>query len=140
MTMKNFYLMIVAADEILADITGFRLELLGYQVRIAPSGEEALKLVREKTPDLLLIHLDLPGISGLALIEQLATYNETASIPVLAISMSAEMESVQRTIATGAHDYLVVPYDPLILDDKVASLLLTHAKPSKPEKLTPAKV
>jgi CheY-like chemotaxis protein len=140
MSTNHAYLLIVSADAILADITAFRLELLGYQVRISPSGEEALVSVREKIPDLLLIHLDLPGISGLGLIEQLATYNETASIPVLAISTNADMESVQRTITTGASDYLVVPYDPLILDGKVEQLLAEQAKQKLQDKSTTAKV
>ena len=130
----------VAADEILADITSFRLELLGYQLRIAATGEIAMKLVKDHVPDLFLIHLDLPGISGIALIEQLATENETARIPILAISTNADLESVQRTIAAGASDYLVVPYDPVILDDKVAMLLQEREKALKLEKATPAKV
>src|SRR4051812_33322975 len=106
MDSKQVHLLIVAADEVLADITGFRLELLGYYVRLAASGEEALKLIGQQIPDLLLIHLDLPGISGTALIEQLATENETARIPILAISTDAGLEMVQRTIGSGASDYL----------------------------------
>ena len=137
--MKIAEILIVAADEILGDITSFRLELLGYRVRLASSGEQALTMLKDHLPNMFMIHLDLPGLSGTALIEQLATENETVRIPVLAISLNADLESVQRTVAAGASDYLVVPYDPRILDEKVTKLLSESEAVGKLEKQTSAK-
>ena len=137
--MKIAEILIVAADEILGDITSFRLELLGYRVRLASSGEQALTMLKDHLPNMFMIHLDLPGLSGTALIEQLATENETVRIPVLEISLNADLESVQRTVAAGASDYLVVPYDPRILDEKVTKLLSESEAVGKLEKQTSAK-
>jgi CheY-like chemotaxis protein len=132
-------LVLVLSDEVLAEITRYRLELLGYSVRVASTAAQALRMIRERLPAVLLVQLDLPGMSGAALIEQLATENDTSRIPVLAIAADAEMETVERTIAAGASDYLVVPFDPLVLERKVIDLLAAQAATDKTSRLAAAR-
>ena len=135
---RQSHLLIVEEEATLADVTAFRLELLGFSVQVARSGEEALLLVRQQKPDLMIIDLKLPGAGGVALIEQLASENETAAIPLLALSFDAELDQVQRAFTAGAADYLVAPYNPAVLEEKVEKLLAeaaSHKTDSKDKKV-----
>jgi len=115
--------LIVEPEEVVADITGFRLELLGFDVSIAHRGEQVNELLQARKPDLFIIDMKLPGISGLALIEQVTASEATGKIPVIAISFDADTDQVQQAFAAGAADYLVAPFDPLVLEDKVVAML-----------------
>ena len=121
------YILIVEAEEVIADITGFRLELLGFDVSVAQRGEQVNELLQARKPDLFIIDMELPGLSGLALIEQVTASESTGTIPVIAISFDANTDQVHQAFAAGAADYLVAPFDPLVLEDKVTSLMQSAA-------------
>lgn len=122
------HLLIVEEEATLAEVTAFRLELLGFSVQVARNAEEAFPLLKQQKPDLMIVDLKLPGAGGIAFIEQLASENETAAIPVLALSFDAELEQVQRAFSAGASDFLVAPYNPAVLEEKVERLLAEAAK------------
>lgn len=123
MTRARSHILIVEAEEVIADITAFRLELLGFEVSVAYRGEQVNELLQERKPDLFIIDMQLPGLSGLALIEQVTASEATGKIPVIAISFDANTDQVQQAFAAGATDYLVAPFDPLVLEDKVSHLI-----------------
>ena len=116
-------ILLVEEDETLADITAFRLELLGYRVAQARSGEAALDRVHDSPPDLLIVDLYLPGIDGIELINRLRSDNATAEIPVMVFSVDSDLNVVANAFAAGANDYLMTPYDPAVLQEKIAKLL-----------------
>ena len=116
-------LMLVEEDETLADITAFRLELLGYGVLQVRSADEVLPLLQEQIPDLIILDLALSGTDGFELTDQIRNDKRTTGIPVLAFSSSADLEDVQRAYAAGVSDFLVTPYDPLVLEHKLEQLL-----------------
>jgi CheY-like chemotaxis protein len=116
-------ILLVEEDETLADITAFRLELLGYRVAQARSGEAALQMAHASTPDLLIVDLYLPGIDGIELINRLRSDNVTAAIPVMVFSVDSDLNVVANAFAAGANDYLMTPYDPAVLQDKISKLL-----------------
>ncbi|MBC7854963.1 MAG: response regulator [Pirellulaceae bacterium] len=129
MVARQSHLLIVEEEATLAEVTAFRLELLGFSVQVARNADEAWTLLKQQKPDLMIIDLKLSGVGGVALIEQLASENETAMIPLLALSFDAELEQVQRAFSAGAADYLVAPYNPTVLEEKVERLLADAAKP-----------
>ena len=131
---RQSHLLIVEEEATLAEVTAFRLELLGFSVQVAGSAEEAFPLLKQKKPDLMIVDLKLPGAGGIAFIEQLASENATATIPVLALSFDAELEQVQRAFSAGAADYLVAPYNPAVLEEKVEKLLAESARPKSDSK------
>jgi CheY-like chemotaxis protein len=116
-------LMLVEEDETLADITAFRLELLGYGVRQVHTAEEVRSLLQEQAPDLIILDLALSGTDGFELTDQIRNDPLTTGIPVLAFSSSADLEDVQRAYAAGVSDFLVTPYDPMVLEHKLEKLL-----------------
>ncbi len=116
-------LMLVEDDETLAEITAFRLELLGYGVRQVRTADETRALLKEQTPDLIILDLALSGTDGFELTNEIRNDPKTTEIPVLAFSSSADLEDVQRAYAAGVSDFLVTPYDPLVLQHKLEQLL-----------------
>jgi len=123
MTTDAVQLMLVEDDETLAEITAFRLELLGYGVRQVRTADETRALLKEQTPDLIILDLALSGTDGFELTNEIRNDPKTTEIPVLAFSSSADLEDVQRAYAAGVSDFLVTPYDPLVLQHKLEQLL-----------------
>jgi DNA-binding response OmpR family regulator len=121
-------LMLVEDDETLADITAFRLELLGYEVRRVETADDVRSLLKEYTPDLIILDLALSGTDGFELTNGIRNDPLTTGIPVLAFSSSADLEDVQRAYAAGVSDFLVTPYDPIVLEHKIEQLLERHEK------------
>ncbi|MCA9269094.1 MAG: response regulator transcription factor [Planctomycetales bacterium] len=116
-------IMLVEEDATLADITAFRLELLGYQVQQVHTAEAALEQVAQSQPDLLILDLFLPGIGGLELVGRLKSDSATAALPLLVFSVDADLNTVAKAHEAGADDYLVTPYDPAVLEGKIEKLL-----------------
>ncbi len=96
------------------------LEADGMAVRVAGTGEEALRLVRETSPDVVLLDLGLPDISGLDVLEQIRT---TSSVYVIAVTARAEEVDKIVTLRVGADDYIVKPFSPREVVARVHAML-----------------
>jgi adenylate cyclase len=84
----------------------------GYQVLEAGRGEEALALVRARRPDLILLDLYLPTLSGYEVLERLRADPATRGIPVVILSVEDDQEAIARGLQLGAADYLVKGFTP----------------------------
>ena len=116
-------IMLVEEDETLAEITSFRLELLGYGVNVVASGEAAIASLEQQIPDVIIVDLVLPKMTGHELIERLARQESTSKVAIMALSIEADLDAVLLAYKVGALDYLVAPYNPTVLEDKVAKLM-----------------
>lgn len=116
-------ILLVEPEPVVAEISAFRLELLGYHVECVDSGEQALSKIAAEIPDLLITDLVLPGLDGMGLIERLTTDEDTADLPIMVLSIDADLARVQAVFAVGAKDFLVVPFDLDVLQEKVERLL-----------------
>ncbi|REJ68997.1 MAG: response regulator [Planctomycetota bacterium] len=117
------HILFVEDDPLLSEVTAFRLELLGYRVETVGSGEDALAAVEKQKPNVAIVDLVLPGMSGIDLIDRFASNEATSDVAVMALSIEADTDAVQRAYNAGAQDYLVAPYDPATLEAKVERLL-----------------
>ena len=81
----------------------------GCEVLTATDGEEALRICRERKPDIALIDLRMPGLDGLAILEALKNDGQTAEIPVVIFSGSTRPEEEERCRKAGAVDFLTKP-------------------------------
>jgi two-component system, cell cycle response regulator DivK len=81
----------------------------GYRVADAESGEEALRLVRQERPDLVLMDIHLPGIDGIAALQQLRADPATRNIPVMAVTASAMTHDRAKIMAAGFDGYQSKP-------------------------------
>ncbi|SPF76298.1 Phosphate regulon transcriptional regulatory protein PhoB [Aliiroseovarius pelagivivens] len=92
------------------EILRYNLTSEGYDVTMAENGDDALILVDEVMPDLILLDWMLPGASGIEICRQIKTRKETRAIPVIMLSARSEEVDRVRGLETGADDYVVKPY------------------------------
>lgn len=119
-------LMLVEGEPILADLTSFRLELLGYQIQVVASAMEAMRAINDQLPDLLIIDSVLPDGDGIEFISKLRSQYSPEQLPILVFSIDPSLENVERAVLAGAQDYLVTPFDPTVLEDKIQLQLQKH--------------
>jgi signal transduction histidine kinase len=95
-----------------ADLRAYVTGLLApyYLVEAAPDGEAALRLARERPPDLVLSDVIMPRLDGFGLLRELRSDARTRTIPVILLSARAGEESAVEGLETGADDYLVKPF------------------------------
>jgi CheY-like chemotaxis protein len=123
MSDRTPHIVLLEEEPVLAEITAFRLELLGYRVTCVHTGEDLLKQLIDQTPDLIIVDTYLPDMNGLELINRITSDSRYGHIPVMVFSVEADLEGVQKAVAAGAKDFLVTPYDPAVLENKVELLL-----------------
>lgn len=95
----------------------------GYRVKVATNGAKALELAIANPPDLILLDIMMPGMSGYEVLERLRVDARLRHIPVIMISAVDEIESVIRCVELGAEDYLVKPFNPTLLQARVGASL-----------------
>lgn len=112
-------ILVVDDDRRVVDLLQISLTQNGYTVRTAMTGEEALDSVRREPPDLVILDLRLPKKSGFEICAALKSTRETAHIPIVMVSASAEVDSRLQGLMHGADDYLTKPFSPKELLIKV---------------------
>jgi CheY-like chemotaxis protein len=122
MSRQTTQILLVAEDPLLLEITAFRLELLGYEVVAQQSAERALEWLGNQLPTLAIVDQVLPGLDGIEFINRLSNDMRTSDLPVIFLSTNADLEDIQRAYNAGADEYLVIPYDPVVLESKVERL------------------
>jgi len=122
MSRQASQILLVEEDATLREITAFRLELLGYEVVQAESAERALEWLQNSLPTLMIVDQFLPGMDGVELLNRLSNDIHTSEIPVIFISVNSDLDDVQKAYNAGADEYLVIPYDPVVLETKVERL------------------
>jgi DNA-binding response OmpR family regulator len=121
-------ILLIEEDPLLLEITAFRLELLGYEVAKVPTAEQALDWLQHELPTLIIVDQTLPKMGGIELINRLSNDVRTSDIPVIFLSVNADLEEVQKAYNAGADEYLVIPYDPTVLEAKVERLVSAMAQ------------
>jgi DNA-binding response OmpR family regulator len=121
-------ILLIEGDQTLLDITAFRLELLGYDVTTLETAERALEWLRDNLPTLVIVDHALTGIDGVEFINRLSNDTRTSEIPIIFLSTNGDLEDVQRAYNAGADEYLVIPYDPMVLESKVERLVSAVAQ------------
>src|SRR5260370_42139088 len=107
-------------------VGGF-LERRGYQVRRASDGVEALQLIHDSVPDMVITDVRMPELNGIELTSRLRGHRRTAGVPILMFSDLGAPPDALAGYAVGADDYLPKPFELAILEAKVQSLLRRSA-------------
>lgn len=99
------------------------LRRTSYRLIEAPDGEAAVAVAREQHPDLILMDVQLPKLSGIEATRRVRAEPATADIPIIAITSFALSGDEQRAKDAGASAYLAKPYSPFTLLDMIRKLL-----------------
>lgn len=105
------------------EILRMRLESLGYEIVTAVDGEQALAMVRETLPDLILLDIMMPKLSGYEVCQRLKKDEPTSKIPILMVTALNETGDIEKAVAAGCDDFLTKPVNHLELKTRVRSLL-----------------
>ena len=117
-------LILVVEDEAaLVTLLRYNLEREGFRVAEARDGEEALLMVREQKPDLVLLDWMLPLLSGLEVCRQLRRSPDTRSLPIIMLTARGEEGDKLRGLDSGADDYVTKPFSPSELVARVRAAL-----------------
>ncbi|RYH12160.1 phosphate regulon transcriptional regulator PhoB [Tropicimonas sp. IMCC6043] len=92
------------------EVLAYNLEAEGFHVDKAGNGEEALLLVEEDAPDVIVLDWMLPNVSGIEICRRLKTRPDTRNVPIIMLSARSEEVDRVRGLETGADDYVVKPY------------------------------
>ena len=100
-------ILIVEDDKFLRELIVQKLNKEGYNVSEAIDGEEGIKKIKEKKPDLVLLDLILPGIDGFEVLTKMKEDSTLSSIPVIILSNLGQKDDVEKGLKLGAVDYLI---------------------------------
>jgi DNA-binding response OmpR family regulator len=103
-------IIIVEDDEDIADSIRYNLEREGFRVRLATTGEDALNLILDRPPNLILLDLNLPYMNGFELCRRLRAEATTTRVPILMLTARAEEADKVLGLNLGADDYITKPF------------------------------
>jgi two-component system, OmpR family, alkaline phosphatase synthesis response regulator PhoP len=95
----------------------------GYEIAFAYDGRQTLERVAERTPDLILLDIMMPKLSGYEVCQQLKADARTRDVPVLMVTALNEAGDIEKAVAAGCDDFLSKPVNSLELKTRVRSLL-----------------
>jgi len=109
------------------EILQLRLESHGYEIITACDGEEALAVIRDKLPDLVLLDIQMPKLDGIATVKQLKADSALPFIPVIMVTARADAKDVVAGLEAGGDDYLTKPVDQAALIARARAMLRIKA-------------
>jgi two-component system, OmpR family, alkaline phosphatase synthesis response regulator PhoP len=116
-------LLVVEDEKDLRELLQYNLTREGFHVATTERGEQALKLVQDEPPDLILLDLMLPGMDGLELCRALKADAKTAGIPIVIVTAKGEETDIVIGLEMGADDYITKPISPRVLMARVKAVL-----------------
>lgn len=129
------HILVVDDERDLAELLVYNLKRSGYEVSTAFTGRQALDLLTSRTPDLILLDVMLPELSGTEVASRLRANPQTAQIPIIMLTAKGEEVDQIVGLTVGADDYIPKPFSMKVLMARVAALLRRSGRPGAPSGL-----
>ena len=123
-------ILVVDDEPDITALVAYHLAKAGYRVSTAANGPDALKAAREERPDIVILDVMLPGISGYDVLDELRRREETKEVGVILLTARREEPDRIRGLTLGADDYLTKPFSPHELALRVSALLRRLGAPA----------
>lgn len=117
------YILVVEDEEALRTLLSYNLEKEGYAVATAGDGEEALMMVNERLPDLLILDWMLPKVPGIEVCRRVRARTDARNVPIVMLTARGEESDRIRGLDIGADDYVVKPFSMTELLARVRAVL-----------------
>ena len=115
---------VVADDDAdIRDLVAFKLQQVGHEVVAVGDGASAVKECQAQVPDLVVLDVMMPGMSGLDACRALRQDPAMATVPVILLTARAQESDIEQGFNAGADDYVVKPFSPRELASRVAAVL-----------------
>ncbi|MCD6170500.1 MAG: response regulator [Candidatus Latescibacteria bacterium] len=121
-------ILIVDDEEDILSLVEYNLRKEGYRTIGVKTGEAALQLVEEETPDLIILDLMLPEMDGLEVCRILKSNENTSDIPIIMLTAKGEETDIVVGLEIGADDYVTKPFSPRVLLARTKALLRRKTK------------
>ncbi|PQM27402.1 phosphate regulon transcriptional regulatory protein PhoB [Sphingopyxis lindanitolerans] len=116
-------LLLIEDDEAIAELIVWHFAREGFSVRQTPDGEQALILVEERVPDIVLLDWMIESLPGIEVCRRLRRNPKSANVPIIMLTARGEEEDRIRGLETGADDYVTKPFSPRELVARVSAVL-----------------
>jgi two-component system phosphate regulon response regulator PhoB len=126
-------ILVIEDEKALADVLGYNLRREGYDVTLAYDGQEGLKQASAKLPDLIVLDLMLPTISGTEVLRELRSSDRTREIPVIILTAKAEEADQVVGFTLGADDYVTKPFSVKVLIQRIKAVKRRSEGTTEPE-------
>ena len=120
-------ILVVEDEPAIQELITLNLEQSGYSPLRANDAEQAIELVRDELPDLVLLDWMLPGMSGIEFARRLRADRRTQDVPIIMLTARAEEHDKLSGLETGADDYITKPFSPRELNARIRALLRRRA-------------
>jgi DNA-binding response OmpR family regulator len=117
---KKKLILVVDDEPIIGKVLRVKFSLSGYEVITTTSGAEAIELARTKEPDIILLDILMPGITGMDVLDRVRTFSQ---VPIIVFTGRSEIG--QSAMKLGANDCIAKPFDPDLLIRKIESVIIT---------------
>ncbi|MBV6395441.1 MAG: Transcriptional regulatory protein WalR [Anaerolineales bacterium] len=120
---------LIAEDERdIRDLVAFTLRFAGHEVVAASNGEEAVQMAPQADPDLILMDVRMPRMTGYEACRAIKSNPKLKNIPVVFLSAKGQESEIQTGLEVGAEEYLLKPFAPDQLTDRVKAILSKFGK------------
>ena len=120
---------LIAEDERdIRDLITFTLQFAGYEVAAASNGEEAVTLAQQEVPDLILMDVRMPRMTGYEACAAIKAIDKLKNIPVIFLSAKGQDSEIQTGLQVGAVEYMLKPFAPDQLTQRIQTILAQHKK------------
>lgn len=128
--MSKETILIVDDEEDIIKLIKYNLKNEGYSILTAFSGEQAIKMAKQFSPDLIVLDLMLPGIDGLEVTRYLRKDEQRQDIPIVMLTAKGEESDIVTGLELGANDYISKPFSPKVLVARIRAILRRRRKES----------
>jgi len=119
MEKKVLKILVIDDEEGVLTLLKFRLGKFGHEVITSNNGPEGIRKARMFEPDLILLDLVMPVMSGFRVCELLKSYKKTKDIPIFIFTALDRLEDVERAFEKGADDYIVKPFEVVTINNTI---------------------
>src|SRR5512132_2801611 len=120
---------LIAEDERdIRDLVAFTLRFAGYEVFVATNGEEAVQMAPQVNPDLVLMDVRMPRMTGYEACRIMKANPDLKDIPIVFLSAKGQESEIQQALEAGAEEYLLKPFAPDQLTNHIKAILVKFGK------------